>query len=156
MRIDTKLIFGLRTTEPVTLTLSGQPGPLPPDLLIKTSGQVKDTVIPYASGAWTAELAAGDHVVWLQAPGDCWFDGPVSFTLSSASTIVVHAASSSPMAWRTTAGVNDPKNPWPPPLAAEPLSDQTWLGQTVQELSAQVSVERTPLASVSLPRKTAP
>lgn len=161
MPVDTKLIFGLRTSEDVTLTVTGQPGPRAPDLQIKTDGQAEDTVIGYGNGGWTAKLAAGDHVVRMTASGDSWFDGEVRFTLSSASTIVIYAtrASSQPMAWLATTGVvgavNDPKNPWPPPVAAEPLSNQTWLSQTLQALNKELSVARTSPDPHSPPRKTA-
>jgi len=158
MPVDTKLIFGLRTSESITLTVTGQPGGQAPDLQIKTNGQAKDTVIAYGNGAWAAQLAAGDHVVRMTASGDSWFDGEVRFTLSSASTIVIHTtgASSQPMAWLATTGaVDDPKNPWPPPVAAEPLSNQAWLSETLQALNKELSVARTSPDLHSLPRKTA-
>lgn len=157
MQVDTKLIFGLRTNEDVTLTVTGQPGSRAPDLQIKTDGQAEDTVIVYGNGAWTTKLAAGDHVVRMPAPGDSWFDGEVRFTLSSASTIVIYAirASSQPMAWLATTGaVNDPKNPWPPPLAAVPLPDQAWLSETLQALNKEVSVARTSPERHAPPRGT--
>jgi len=158
MPVDTKLIFGLRTSEDVTLTVTGQPGARAPDLLIKTSGQAKDTVIAYDNGAWTAALTAGEHVVRVEASGDSWFQGEVKFTLSSASTIVIYdtAASPQPMAWLATTGaVNDAKNPWPPPVAAEPLSNQAWLSGTLQALNKELSVSRTFPDLPSSPRKTA-
>ena len=158
MTIDTKLIFGLRTSEDITLTVTGQPGAQAPDLQIKTNGQAEDTVITYGNGAWTTKLAPGDHVVRMAAARDSWFDGEVTFTLSSASTIVVYAAgaSSQPMAWLATTGaVNDPKNPWPPPVAAEPLSNQVWLSATLQALNKDLSVARTFPDPHSPSRKTA-
>lgn len=158
MSVDTKLIFGLRTSEDVTLTVTGQPGAQAPDLLIKTSGQVNDAVIPYGDGAWTATLTAGDHIVRMEAPGDSWFDGEVKFTLSSASTIVIHGAAGSPkpIGWVATAGaVNDPKNPWPPPLAAKPLPNQVWLSETLQVLNEDLSVARMSPDLPTRPRKTA-
>jgi hypothetical protein len=153
-----KLIFGLRTSEEVTLTVTGQPGPRAPDLQIKTIGQAKDTVIAYGNGAWIATLTAGDHAVWMAASDDSWFDGEVRFTLSSASAIVIHATGTSPqpMAWLASTGaVDDPKNPWPPPVAAEPLSDQAWLSGTLQDLKKGLSLLRMSPDFRSLPRKTA-
>jgi hypothetical protein len=157
MPVDTKLIFGLRTSEDVTLTVTGQPGPQAPDLLITTSGQEKDTEIAYSAGAWIAPLTAGDYVVRMEAPGDLWFESGVSFTLSAVSTIVIYdaAASPKPMGWTATTGAVDPKDPWPPPLAAEPLPNPTWLGETLQVLSDNVSISRGPRSSHTLPRNTA-
>jgi hypothetical protein len=156
MPIDTKLIFGLRTSEDVTLTVTGQPGPQAPDLLITRSGQEKDTVIEYSDGAWIATLTSGDYVVRMEAPGDLWFESGVSFTLSAASTIVSYdaAVSSKPMGWIATTSAVDPKNPWPPPLAAELLPNQMWLGETLQVLSDNVSIARRP-PDIQLPRNTA-
>jgi hypothetical protein len=158
MSVDTKLIFGLRTSEDVTLTVTGQPRVQAPDLQIKTNGQAKDTVIAYSNGAWTTTLTAGDHVVRMAASRDSWFDGQVRFTLSSASMIVVLATGVSPppMAWfATTGAVDDPKDPWPPPAAAEPLSNQAWLSETLQALNNEISVTRTFPDLGSLPHKTA-
>jgi hypothetical protein len=140
----TKLIFGLRTDEEVTLTVTGHPKDPAPDLLITTHGQTQDAVIAYDNGAWTATLPAGDYVVRME-PGDHWFEGEVKFTLSAASMIVIHGdeASPKPMAWRDMVGaVNNPKNPWPPPRISEALPDQAWFSETLAYLNSQISLAR--------------
>jgi hypothetical protein len=155
----TKLIFGLRTSQVVTLKATGQPRPPAPDLLVTTSGQPDDAVIAYGEDAWTATLPPGDHIVRLETPGDSWFDGNVAFTLSAASLIVIHgdAASPKPMAWLGTNSVSNPKNPWPAPFASEPLPNQAWFSQKLQALNAALSAtpERNAPDLQSLKRETA-
>jgi hypothetical protein len=149
MKIATKLIFGIRTSGSVSLsvTVDGQLPAQPPEVLITTCGQ-QDAVISCSNNMWVATLAAGDHVVRMPAPGDSWFDGPVTFTLSAPARIVIPGAtaSSPPLTWTGTVGTADTKNPWPPPLAgtldADSLSDPTWLGTTLTTLGTQVSVDR--------------
>jgi hypothetical protein len=157
MPIDAKFVFGLRASEIVTLTITGQPGAQPPDLRIRTYGQANDAVIAYRDGAWTTSVTAGDHVVWMEAPDERWFDGEVRFTLSASSTIVSYGGAASPklLAWPAVSGaVRDPKYPGPPPLAAAPLPDQTWLGATLLALKQQLSVARS-ADPRSLPSMTA-
>lgn len=145
MPVDAKFIFGVRTSETVTLTLTGHPGAIVPDLLIKTRGKVNDAVIGYDSGAWTATLVAGDYIVWMAVPEGGWFEGDVQFTLSTASTIVSYGDStwSKLVAWLATSGaVRDPKYPPPPPLAAVPLTDQAWFSESLQTLKGTLSLVR--------------
>jgi hypothetical protein len=154
----TKLIFGLRTDEEVTLTVTGHPKEPAPDLLITTNGQAKDAVIAYDNAAWTATLPAGDHVIRME-PGERWFDGEVSFTLSATSMIVIHGdeASPKPMAWHATIGaVNNPKNPWPPPRISEALPDQAWFSETLEYRNSQISLARSSPDLQSLLHHTAP
>jgi hypothetical protein len=134
-----KLLFGLRTSEVITVTVTGSPGPQAPDLQITTRGLPNDAVVSYASGAWTATISPGDHVVRMEVPGELWFAGGVHFALSAPATIVGYGDASSPRptAWVSAAGaIDDPKDPLPPPLAASAvaLADQDWLNQTLQAL----------------------
>jgi len=145
MSLDIKLIFGLRTSGPVTLIVTGPPGTPRPDLKIRTHGKPSDTVVACLDNKWTAALTAGDHVVWLEAPGSLWFAGDVTFTLSAPSLIVTYdpAGSPKPGAWTDTTGaVRDPKNPWPPPRFAEVVSDPNWFGDTLGAFSGEISVAR--------------
>lgn len=147
MATQTKLIFGIRTSEPVSLTLTAD-GPLsqqPPDLLIKTSEQ--QIAIPCSNNAWVTTLGAGDHIAYMPAPGDRWFDAPLTFTLSAPATIVsCTGAAKEPLTWTATAGTaGDPKDPWPPPLASSdtaPLANPAWLGSTLTTMKSQVSLDR--------------
>ena len=147
MATQTKLIFGIRTSEPVSLTLTAD-APLsrkPPDLLIKTSKQ--EIAIPYSNNAWVTTLDAGDHIAYMPAPGDSWFETPLTFTLSTPATIVsCKGAAKEPLAWTATVGTaSDPKDPWPPPLDSNdpaPLANPAWLGSTLTTMKSQVSLDR--------------
>jgi len=139
-----KMLFGIRTSEPVSLSITAD-GPLPqqpPDLRIKTSEQ--EIAIPYSDNAWVTTLGAGDHIAYMLAPGDSWFDARLTFSLGAPATIVsCTGAASALLTWTATAGVaGDPKNPWPPPLdgnATAPLARSAWLGSTLTTMSSQVS-----------------
>jgi hypothetical protein len=138
MSSSIKLLFGLRTSETVTITVTGSPGPQAPDLRISTQGSPNDAVAPYTSGAWTATVSPGDHVVRMEAPGELWFAGEIQFALSVPATIVGYgnATAPQPMAWASASGsfADDPKYPVPPPLAAVALVEQDWLSQTLLAL----------------------
>jgi hypothetical protein len=150
MKTPTRLLFGVRTTGTVSLTIaaSGQLPPQVPDLRICTSGQ--DVAVPCSNGTWVAILDAGDHVVHLPASSDNSLDGPLTFTLSAPATIVAAAdPSGAPLvSWTTTIGAtsSDPKNPWPPPatgsLDIALLADSTWLISGLTTAGAQAIVER--------------
>lgn len=150
MKTPTRLLFGVRTTGTISLTLtaSGQLPPQVPDLRICTSG--KDVAIPCSNGTWIATLDAGDHVVHLPAPSDDSLDGPLTFTLSAPATIVAAPdRSGAPLvSWTTATGTasSDPKNPWPPPVASALdlalLADSTWLGSALTTQGSQVSIDR--------------
>lgn len=143
-----RLIFGIRTTEAVSLiiTAEGLLPQQPPDLRIKTSEQ--DVPIPCRNNTWTATLAAGDHVAYMPAAGDSWFNAPLTFTLSAQATIVGRENTSGQLlTWNATAGAaDDPKNPWPPPLDvhvdAASLTDSTWLHSTLATMNPEVSTAR--------------
>lgn len=149
MKTPTRLLFGVRTTGTVSLTItaSGELPPQVPDLRICTSGQ--HVAIPCSNSTWVAILDAGDYVVHLPAPSDDSLDGPLSFTLSTPATIVAAANSSGAplVSWTATIGTSsDPKNPLPPPatgsLDIAQLSDSTWLVSRLTTASAQAIVER--------------
>lgn len=149
MKTPTRLLFGVRTTGSVSLTLtaSGQLPPQVPALRICTRGQ--DVAIPCSHSTWVATLDAGDHVVHLPAPSDDSLAGPLTFTLSTPAIIVAAAnVSGAPLvSWTATTGTSsDPKNPLPPPaigsLDAAQLSDATWLLGTLTTAGAQAIVER--------------
>jgi hypothetical protein len=142
MKTPTRLLFGVRTTGTVSLTITAS-GQLPqqvPDLRICTSGQ--DVPIPCSNNQWVATLGAGDHVVRLPAPYDTSLDGPLTFTLSDPATIVAAANSSGAplMSWTATTGMSsDPKNPWPPPATGSaPLADSSLLVSRLTTAGAQV------------------
>lgn len=152
MKITTKLLFGIRTSETLSLFVTAA-GPLPaqpPDLQITTGGQ--QIAIPCSDGAWSATLGSGDHAVRLPAADESWFDGAVAFSLSAPATIVSRESvtSTTLVTFTTTTGsastAKDPKNPWPPPLldkgASAPLVEPTWIGTTLATLAEQVSTDR--------------
>jgi len=135
-----RLIFGIRTSEPLTLSVTTS-GPLPqqpPDLRLKTQGQ--DTAILCSNNTWVAPLEAGDHIVYMPAPGDSWIDAQLEFTLSAPATIVgSDGASGTLKTWTAATGASDPKNPGPPPSSsAVPLPGSTWIGCTIAAMSTQV------------------
>lgn len=159
MNTPTRLLFGVRTTGTVSLTIkaSGQLPPQVPDLCICTSGPDLATpcsnnvwvATPCSNNAWVATLDAGDHVVHLPASSDTSMDGPLTVEFSAPAIIVTAPdPSGAPLVSGTTtiSASSDPKNPWPPPatgsLAATTLADSTWLVNTLTTQSAQAIVER--------------
>jgi len=145
--MDTKLLFGLRTNQQVTLTVVGQPGSQAPELWILSRGQQTYTVIAYDRdhGHWATALAAGDHIVRMDAPGDSWFAGEVTFTLGTEQTIVVcdDKAMWQPVSWVAANGVvNDPKYPSPPLRAASQVTGSDWLPGTLKPLYEQLASRR--------------
>jgi hypothetical protein len=149
MKIPTKLLFGIRTSQTLSLVVTAA-GTLPaqlPDLQITSAGQ--ERAIRWSGNDWTVTLASGEHTVRLTADGDRWFDGAVTFTLSAPATIVSRASRTGPLVTFTeTTGTatpaEDPKNPWPPPrkAASTPLVEPTWIGTTLTTLGEQVSTDR--------------
>jgi hypothetical protein len=149
MKTPMRLLFGIRTTGTVSLSITAN-GPLPsqpPDLRIKTSEQ--DIGIACSNNTWVASLDAGDHIVYMPASGDCWFEAPLAFTVSAPATLIAPAnPSGAPLvSWAGTAGTtSDPKNPWPPPLVgnldAALLAESTWLCNALMTVDAQISSER--------------
>jgi hypothetical protein len=149
MKTPTRLLFGVRTSGTVSLTVtaSGNLPAHPPDLCIRTSEN--DIAILCSNKTWVATLNAGDHVVHMPAPDDRWFDGPLSFTLSAPAIIVApkNRSGGGPLvSWTATTGTSDPKDPLPPPLTASPeaalLAESTWLRSTLTTHGAQVSTDR--------------
>lgn len=147
--MNTRLLFGVRTTGTVSLTItaSGQLPPQVPDLCIRASGQ--DIAIPCSNNTWVATLDAGDHIVHLPAPNDDSLDGPLTFTLTAPATIVTPAnPSGAPLvSWTATTGTSsDPKDPLPPPATSSLdialLADSTWLSSTLTTYDVQASIER--------------
>lgn len=144
---DTRLLFGLRTSQQITLTVLGQPKRQAPDLWILSNEQSTYAVLAHdrKCGHWKAVLPAGDHIVRMDAPGDSWFDGEIRFVLSAESTIVAckPGPKSQPASWTATTGVvDDPKYPSPPLAASQPLSDADWLCTTLQSLYGQLVSRR--------------
>ncbi|HEU4727529.1 MAG TPA: hypothetical protein VFT22_06565 [Kofleriaceae bacterium] len=148
MKTIIRLIFGLRTSEPLTLSVTAT-GPFPeppPDLRVSTNGQ--EIAVPCNNNAWVANLAPGDQVAYLAVSDVRWFDVPFAFELSALATIVTYDQTRQPpVIWNGKGGnASDPKNPWPPPLAAtiDPatIGDLTWLSGTLTTLNAQVVTDR--------------
>lgn len=157
---DTKLLFGLRTGQKITLTVTGQPVSRAPELWILASGQAEHTVIAYdrSRGNWTTTLLPGDYIVQMDAPGDSWFEGEVAFTLSAPATIFGSDAPvpAQPVAWTAAAGAaRDPKNPSPPGLAARTVPDARWLSATLQSLYGRLRPRRSPPLNLPMPRPAA-
>jgi hypothetical protein len=148
MKTPTRLLFGVRTTGTVSLTItaSGQLPPQVPDLCIRASGQ--DIAISCSNNTWGATLDAGDHIVHLPAPNDDSLDVRLTFTLSAPATIVGPANSSGAplVSWTATTGTSDPKDPLPPPatgsLDIALLADSTWLRSTLTTYDLQAFIER--------------
>jgi hypothetical protein len=148
MKTLIRLIFGLRTSGPLSLSVTAD-GPFPeppPDLRIRTSGQ--EIAIPCDNNTWVTTLTPGDHVAYLTVSDERWFENLFTFTLSASAAIVTYDKKARALViWTGKAGnASDPKNPWPPPLAAtiDPatLGDLTWLSGTLTTLNAQVSTDR--------------
>lgn len=153
MTTATRLIFGIRTSGTVSLsvTANGQLPQQPPDLRIKTSE--KDIAVPYSNNTWVTTLDAGDYIAYMPAPGDSWFDAPLTFTLSAAATLVSYTGTPKVLqTWTATSvTISDSKNPWPPPLASNVdtalLANSAWLSSTLTTMMAQVTIERSAPAS---------
>ena len=136
-----KLIFGVRTggTVSLSVTAQGQLPDQPPSLMIKSDA--KETTVSCSNNTWTATLDAGDHVVYMPAPGDSWFEDSLSFALSTPVTIVSLSSSQSPQAWTAATGTvgaspNDAKNPLPPPGDKSfPPLDATWLTSMLVQMT---------------------
>jgi hypothetical protein len=155
MKIEPKIIFGIRTSGAVTLTITAE-GQLPqqlPDLWIKTSE--KECTVPCSNKTWVTPLGVGDYIVYMPAPGESWFDGRLTFELSAPAMIVSYINTDTAkklQAWTVaagtavTVGMADSKNPWPPPLASNvdpaPLADPVWLGSTLATMAEQVTITR--------------
>lgn len=139
-----RLIFGIRTSKALTLsvTTNGKLPEQPPDMRLKT--QEQDIAIPCSNGSWCATMEAGDHVVYMPAPGDSWVDAQLELTLSAPATFVgSDGVNSTLKTWTAATGAVDPKNPGPPPLSgAVPLPGSTWIGCTIVAMSAEVSDAR--------------
>jgi hypothetical protein len=140
-----KLIFGIRTTGTVSLsvTAQGQLPDQPPSLMIKSEArETPETPVSCSNNTWTTTLAAGDYVVYIPASGDSWFKNSLSFALSAPVTIVSLSSSQSPQAWTATMGTIgaspfDAKNPLPPPDdASVPPPDATWLTSTLGQMTS--------------------
>lgn len=141
-----KLLFGIRTSEAVSLSITTQAklSEQPPSLMIRPSGGPQDTAVFCSGNTWAATLNSGDHVIYMAASGDSWFDGPVSFTFSAPVMIVALTSSQALQAWtaaKGTVGANplDAKNPLPPPgsnVESAPPLDAAWLTSTLVEMNA--------------------
>ena len=149
MKTPTRLLFGVRTTGSVSLTLtpSGQLSSQAPELCVRTSGQT--SAIACCNNSWVAILDAGDHIIHLPAPSDRSLDAPLTFTFSAPTTLVAPADSSGTrlVSWTAATGASsDPKDPLPPPLTGgidlSLLPDSTWLHSTLTSQGAQAYVER--------------
>jgi hypothetical protein len=146
-RIDMQLLFGIRASGNVTLTVTatGDLSTQPPDLRIKTA--VKDIAIEFSNGTWVASVAAGDSIVYVPDQGDSCVVAPLAFTLSAPVTIIaVASADKSLISWTAktgaTIGATDVKDPWPPPGSAQttPLADPAgWIGSTLRTMGAAAS-----------------
>lgn len=164
MTTSTRLMFGIRTSEAVSLTITaeGQLPPQPPALRIKTGEQ--DLEIQCSNNAWVVALGAGEHIAYMPAPGDRWFEGQLTFTLSAPVTIVSYkdATRAQLVSWIDNSGIlKDSKNPWPPPREGNadlaPPAPSTWLG-TLTTMAAEVPPERSgsmdvPPAGTGEPRR---
>jgi len=147
MKIEPKFIFGIRTSGAVTLTITaeGQLPQQPPDLRIQTSE--KECTASCSNKTWIATLGVGDHIAYMPAPGESWFDGRLTFELSAPATIVSYNTAEVLLAWTHTTGtLSDSKNPWPPPLASNVdtalLADSAWLSSTLATMAGQVTITR--------------
>lgn len=146
MKTPTRLLFGIRTSATVSLvvTANGTLPSQPPDLQI--SSAAGDLAIPCNGSTWTATLEPGEYAIRMPAPGDRWFEAPLTFTLSAPATIITAAEVSNDaltVCTAATGDARDPKNPWPPPLAGSvALAESTWLATTLSGWSASISVDR--------------
>jgi hypothetical protein len=142
MSMQIKLLFGLRTSESVTLTVNAVPDEPAPDLRILSNGQTDDVIIAYANEGWRVRLVPGDHVVRIETPADSDFAG-VQFTLSPAATIIGGdvAEPSKLVAWTAPGAVNNPKDPRLLSCTAVPLVEESWLSQTLRSLASTIPID---------------
>jgi hypothetical protein len=148
MSKDYKLIYGVRTSGTVTLTVNGSPTANPPALHVRTLGGTEAT-IPYANTRWSATLQAGDHVIWMTPSNDTWFDGEVVISSNPESQFIgCHKSEGCAKTWRATSFVvEDPKDPGSPPTiaataAASNLPTSAWITDTMRQLINDASVAR--------------
>lgn len=152
-----QLIFGIRTTGTVTLTVTatGALPAQPPELRIKTAGE--ETVVTCTGSSWVANVTAGDSIVYIPDQGDRCLSAALAFTLSTPATIITVASpGTSPVSWTASAGAgsNNVKDPWPPPplsIQVAPLTDPGWIGSTLGTMSRLA----TPLRDASSEAPTA-
>lgn len=117
--MPTKIIFGLRLSAPAVLVVTGSPkDPAPALRVLHGAG---DALVPYAAAnkGWQTKLEEGDHLVRIDCDDAQDFDGGLAVTLQGPPAIFI---SQSPdrklVAWTATGAGSDPKDPWPPPVAA--------------------------------------
>ncbi len=86
----------------------------------------KDLAVAYdgAKGVWSASLAPGEYVLWLQVPDPKMLKDTVTLLPPKGSLFVYLGPKSNntSYAWaadRATISRGDPKDPWPPPQAPE-------------------------------------
>lgn len=142
MTVYTKLLFGVRTTAEVTLTVVGNVGTTAPQLLVQTCGQPGQTAVDCVNGTWAKTLPPGDHVVRIEMTSDQLFGGSVDITLTPPSTILVvpNQNDGSVTAWSGVKASSDPKNPIPPPVQLDVVSlpNGDWLAATLTQLTKQI------------------
>jgi hypothetical protein len=149
MKKSARLLFGVRASAEVTLTVvvRGAPPPQPLELQICTSGGA-DRAVHSSGTTWTTTLAPSEHTVFLPIPNDVRLEDSLSVSISEPVRIVVLAGQAGALAsWITDVGISaDPKNPWPPPnvshLGYEPTGSG-WMRDKLATFREGIALERT-------------
>lgn len=148
MKTSARLLFGVRVSRQVRLSMTVDGGPqLPQDLQIR-SVDAGDRAVAHQNAAWTVVLEAGDHIVLLPAHGEAWFEEPVHLSLDVPATIFIvsDSVAGALISWTTDLSVaSDPKNPWPPPAISsctEVPPGSSWFLETLTALRDEIRVDR--------------
>jgi hypothetical protein len=114
-----KAVFGLHVTGPTTLSVKAQAGTVKNDPVLTISTRKGKVQRLPGAGEWKVALEAGDHIVQLD--GD--FRSAIDIGVVPAAVFISLADSGSKdlVAWPGGGATKqDVKDPWPPPIVAEP------------------------------------
>ena len=138
--IVTYFICGFRVSTPTTLAIAVRtdhvppiPAPDPlPSLRLMSKGHAEGPPIAGKDGGWKIpELAAGDHVLRIDHEELATWPGvALAVTSGAAVTLVTEAVPGEVVGWQATSAKSDPKDPWPPPIAAKPVPNSDWFKTT--------------------------
>ena len=141
MTLITYFICGVRVEGTTKLELQlrgGATAPTPALRHLARSG--REQPVTGDNGRWSVALEAGDHIIRIEHEEYAESVWPgVTFTLSPGGILVRSPPQSKLEAWQADAGGSDPKDPWPPPGAAQPLPDAQWFQQTFDSLPVMLT-----------------
>lgn len=139
--LTTRFLVGLRTDQPTKLVLTAVHVPAAAAPLVIVSRDGSSRSVPHDAAGWRCELPAGDHFLQLAVP----MSVPVGRLelAADASAGWLKSASGTVATWRhTNVAVEDPKDPWPPPLLLTEMPDRGWLIKTANDVAQKANFPR--------------